>query len=260
MRTMKLIPLILIATLTAWTAQAFALADKIPKTRRDGPPPFFVSTNRIPNAEPKAEVQSLTGNDPYYVTRDEQYFTLATSKNYKQRGVASWYGTLFHGEKTSSGETYNMLAMTAAHKTLPLPTYARVTNLQNGRSIIVKVNDRGPFHGDRLIDLSWAAAQKLKINGTAFVEVEALAPHAIPNPEAKEFTYYLQVAAFKQQSRALQLKSQLRQKFGSNPIAVKKVNQFYRVRMGPFTNLETVKQLNSKLQKSGFGKPVIIKS
>ena len=135
-----------------------------------------------------------------------------------------------------------------------------MTNLQTGRSIIVKINDRGPFYEDRLIDLSWAAAQKLKVNGTAFVEVEALAPHAAPNPEAKVFTYYLQVAAFKTQSRALRLQKQLRQTFRGKPIIIKKVNRFYRVRIGPLTDLETVKQLDGKLQQKGFGKPVIIKS
>ena len=257
---MKYLTFILALSFFLVTIQSFAFADKIKKTRKDGPPPFFVSTKNIPDAIPKAELQSLDGNDPFYVTNNERYFTLTTSENYKERGIASWYGTQFHGLKTSSGESYNMLAMTAAHKTLPLPTYARVTNLENGKTIIVKINDRGPFYEDRLIDLSWAAAKKLGVRGTAFVEIEALAPHARPNPLAKEFTYHLQVAAFKQRTRAVKLKQQLSKNFKGNVIAIKKVNKFYRVRMGPYTNLETVKKLTEQLQKKGYGEPVIIKS
>jgi len=103
---------------------------------------------------------------------------MASSKNYEEQGVASWYGTKFHAQRTSSGERYNMLAMTAAHKTLPLPTYVQVTNLRNGKKIIVKVNDRGPFESNRLIDLSYVAAKKLGMlgHGTAYVDVKAIDP------------------------------------------------------------------------------------
>lgn len=103
---------------------------------------------------------------------------MPTSRGYRARGHASWYGTQFHGRKTSSGEPYNMFAMTAAHPTLPLPTYVRVTNLENGKMVVVKVNDHGPFHGNRLIDLSYVAAAKLGVlgKGTARVEVESIDP------------------------------------------------------------------------------------
>lgn len=257
---MKYLILILTLTFFLLSVQSFALVNKIKKTRRDGPPSFLVSTQNLSNAVPKAELQSLSGNDPFYVTKNQRYFTLRTSKHYKQRGIASWYGTQFHGRKTSSGEPYNMLAMTAAHKTLPLPTYAKVTNLENGKTIVVKINDRGPFYEDRLIDLSWAAAKKLGIRSTAFVEVEAIAPHAKPHPQAKEFTYHLQVAAFKQRARALKLKNRLHQSFRGNVIMIKKVNNFYRVRMGPYTNLKTVKYLTKQLRREKYGEPVIIKS
>ena len=111
-----------------------------------------------------------------YVVNGKQYFTLPSARGFTQRGIASWYGPKFHGRRTSSGETYDMYKMTAAHKTLPLPTYVAVRNLATGREIVVRVNDRGPFHGDRIIDLSYAAATKLGIarRGTGLVEVRAL--------------------------------------------------------------------------------------
>jgi rare lipoprotein A len=132
----------------------------------------------IPDAVPKVEPKSKYGNPASYVVFGKRYHTKSSSKGYVERGVASWYGPDFHGRKTSSGERYDMYAMTAAHKTLPLPTYARVTNLKNGRTAVVKINDRGPFHGDRIIDLSYSAARKLGVvaKGTGMVEVRAVDP------------------------------------------------------------------------------------
>ena len=134
---------------------------------------------------PKVEPRSRYGNPASYVVRGRRYQTKEDSKGHVERGVASWYGPGFHGRRTSSGERYDMYAMTAAHKTLPLPTYARVTNLENGRSAVVRINDRGPFHGPRVIDLSRAAAAKLGVlaSGTAEVEVRALDPTS-PEPAA----------------------------------------------------------------------------
>jgi len=137
---------------------------------------------------PRAEPRSRYGNPASYVVRGRTYYTKDDSRGHVERGVASWYGPGFHGRRTSSGEPYDMNAMTAAHKTLPLPTYARVTNLENGRSAVVRINDRGPFHGPRVIDLSRAAAAKLGVlaTGTAEVEVRALDPASPgsipPNP------------------------------------------------------------------------------
>ncbi|MGE5153682.1 MAG: septal ring lytic transglycosylase RlpA family protein [Bdellovibrio bacteriovorus] len=124
------------------------------------------------------EPLSRSGNPASYQVRGKRYFTKPTSAGHVERGLASWYGRQFHGRKTSSGERYNMYAMTAAHKTLPLPSYVRVTNMENGRSAVVKVNDRGPFHGPRVIDLSYSAAKKLGVinKGTAMVEVRAIDP------------------------------------------------------------------------------------
>lgn len=147
-------------------------------TRKDGPPGFYVDADRVPDAEPKPTKLSKYGNMDSYRVFGKTYHVMSSSKNYEERGVASWYGTKFHKQRTSSGERYNMLAMTAAHKTLPLPTYVQVTNLHNGKKIIVKVNDRGPFESNRLIDLSYVAAKKLGMtgHGTALVDVKAIDP------------------------------------------------------------------------------------
>jgi rare lipoprotein A len=132
----------------------------------------------IPDAVPRYEPRSAFGNPPFYEIDGHRYTLLASSDGYVERGVASWYGTEFHGLRTATGEPYDMFAMTAAHKTLPLPCYARVTNLSNGRSVVVRLNDRGPFVSNRIIDLSYAAAAKLEMigTGTAFVQVETLTP------------------------------------------------------------------------------------
>ena len=148
---------------------------------QDGPPsaaeipPDLAS---VPDAVPKVEPKSATGNPQSYSVDGGKYQVLANAQGYKERGLASWYGKKFHGKRTSSGEPYDMFKMTAAHKTLPIPSYVRVTNLDTKRSIIVRVNDRGPFHEGRIIDLSYTAALKLGIlgNGSSQVEVEALDP------------------------------------------------------------------------------------
>ena len=124
----------------------------------------------------------MYGNPPFYDVFGKRYFVLSSSADYVERGVASWYGPGFHKVRTSTQEPYDMYGMSAAHKTLPLPCYARVTNLQNGRSIVVRVNDRGPFVGNRIIDLSYTAAAKLDMlrNGTAMVEVRTVGPASVP--------------------------------------------------------------------------------
>ena len=146
------------------------------------PPP----AQSVPDVVPRSEPRSRSGNPPFYDVLGKRYFVLSSNVGYVERGVASWYGPGFHKVRTSTGETYDMYGMTAAHKTLPLPAYVRVTNLQNGRSVVVRVNDRGPFVGNRIIDLSYTAASKLDMlrNGTAMVEVRSLdaAPAPVPAP------------------------------------------------------------------------------
>jgi rare lipoprotein A len=143
-------------------------------------PPSVPDLSTIGDAVPRAEPRSASGNPPFYEVAGHRYVVLASANGYVERGVASWYGSEFHGLRTSTGESYDMFAMTAAHKTLPLPCYARVTNLANGRNVVVRINDRGPFVANRIIDLSYTAALKLDMirNGTAFVQVEVLRPGA----------------------------------------------------------------------------------
>ena len=143
------------------------------------PPP---KPDSIPEVIPRIEPRARSGNPPFYDVFGKRYYVLSSSVGYRERGVASWYGPGFHKVRTSIGEPYDMYGMTAAHKTLPLPAYVRVTNLQNGRSVVVRVNDRGPFVGNRIIDLSYSAAAKLDMlrNGTAMVEVRTIDPSAPP--------------------------------------------------------------------------------
>ena len=139
-------------------------------------PPIDVS--KIPEPVPKVEPRSRFGNKQTYSVLGRSYSLLPSASGYVERGIASWYGNKFHGYMTSSFETYDMYAFSAAHKTLPLPSYARVTNLDNGKSVVVRINDRGPFHDNRLIDLSYAAAVKIGVwpKGTGLVEVRAIDP------------------------------------------------------------------------------------
>jgi rare lipoprotein A len=151
------------------------------------PPPPATAPPAAADTAPRAEPRSRHGNPPFYDVFGKRYYVLSSSASYLERGVASWYGPGFHKERTSTGEPYDMYGMTAAHKTLPLPAYVRVTNLQNGRSVVVRVNDRGPFVDNRIIDLSYTAASRLDMlrNGTAMVEVRALEfPATTPAPGA----------------------------------------------------------------------------
>jgi rare lipoprotein A len=172
-------------------AAAFGLAGCFttsapPVSNNDIPPtPPATVPAVVPDAPPRAEARSRRGNPPFYTVFGKRYYVLSSSAAYVERGVASWYGPGFHKVQTSTGERYDMYGMTAAHKTLPLPAYVSVTNLQNGRSVVVRVNDRGPFVGNRIIDLSYTAASRLDMlrNGTAMVEVRALdSPPTAPNP------------------------------------------------------------------------------
>lgn len=144
----------------------------------DSAPNVVLDKRKIQDATPKVEPKSRGGNPESYSVFGKRYKVMKSAKGFKERGDASWYGTKFHGRLTSNGERYDMYKMTAAHKNLPLPTYVQVTNLDNGKKVVVRVNDRGPFHKGRVIDLSYAAATKLGIlkKGTGRVEVEAIDP------------------------------------------------------------------------------------
>jgi len=212
--------------------------------------------------------RSKQGNPPFYEVYGKRYTVMKTSGGYKERGVASWYGKKFHGRSTSSGERYDMYAMTAAHKTLPLPTNVRVTNLETGKSIIVRVNDRGPFVKDRIIDLSYVAAQELDVvtNGTALVEVVALGatsstsaavqPKAITKEDFRsspgDVEMYLQVGAFGERRNA----QKLADKLSSNGIIDVHVHApkvgapaLYRVRIGPVYSISDYDRLAQQVER-----------
>ncbi|MDH5571019.1 MAG: septal ring lytic transglycosylase RlpA family protein [Gammaproteobacteria bacterium] len=244
--------------------------------RNDRAPDTEIDVSHIPDAVPKTEPRSQYGNPASYKVRGKTYHVNQDSKGYSQRGVASWYGQKFHGHRTSSGETYDMYSMSAAHTTLPLPTYARVTHLQNGRSVIVKINDRGPFHDDRLIDLSYAAAKKLGItaNGTGIVEVTAIDPDSYQaqpiavaqstpvqnNDTQLQYGLYLQAGAFVSRSNAEQLRSKLQTIYNERKITASYYpdNQVYRVRIGPLASVEEADKLANDINHKGLAKPHIV--
>jgi rare lipoprotein A len=249
------------------------------KINQDHGPSDPVDISAIKNATPKAEPRSKYGNPENYKVLGKWYRVRESSAGYKEKGIASWYGKKFHGHRASSGETYDMYAMTAAHKTLPLPTYVRVTHLKNGRSVIVKVNDRGPFHEGRIIDLSYSAAKKLGVTatGTAPVEVTAIdienyrknkgyqakvkRPSLVSTyPVKSEFKLYLQVGAFSEQKNANQLLKRLSRMFKQRKIHsdFSSENNVYRVRIGPLVNIEDADKLSTLLNSKGLSTTKII--
>lgn len=251
----------------------------------DNPPPNIDS---IADAVPRAEALSPRANRPYSAL-GKRYTPATEYQPYKERGVASWYGKRYHGQKTSSGEVYDMYGMSAAHPTLPLPSYARVTNPENGRSVVVRINDRGPFHDNRLIDLSYAAAYKLRLldSGSGEVIVEAIdtrpnaiataappvaatampAPVEAPTASASEATtgaaaasgIYVQVGAFQYQNNADRLREKLQQKQLAENVPLESwYNQgTYRVRLGPYTSRQDAEQAAAKI-KQALGTSAII--
>jgi rare lipoprotein A len=244
---------------------------RIAREPGDSAPQGPVDISRIPDAVPRDEPLSRYGNPTSYVVMGHRYYTLPSRNGYVERGIASWYGTKFHGRRTSSGDPYDLYQMTAAHKTLPLPTYARVTNLQNGRTIVVKINDRGPFHPNRIIDLSYVAAAKLGIlgEGTGLVEVEAIDPsapkatmQAAREPAApRTASLFLQVGAFRNKDNATRLGSKLQNaKIGDIHImeAANTAGPIYRVRIGPLDSVDEADRISSNLVSQGFASAQVV--
>ncbi len=260
---MRLACLALCAVLLA-ACSATPRRARMPEHSRPPPPPANIDS--IPDAVPRVEPRSSQGNPVSYVVFGKRYYVLPTAKGYKERGVASWYGPDFHARATSSGEPYDMYAMTAAHKTLPIPCYARVTNLSNGRSVVVRINDRGPFVANRIIDLSYTAAHKLDMTraGTAFVEVETITPgepaqiaRDIAPPTAPTLTpprLYLQAGAFGVQSNATQMAARLRAAGMSNVVILPPDAGvgLYRVRVGPIADVSAYDALSAQLGRLGI--------
>ena len=251
---------------------------------QDTAPAQHIDVSSVKDAIPRAEPYSRYGNPPSYVVLGKRYHTLGSSDNYRERGIASWYGTKFHGHRTSSGESYDMYKMSAAHKSLPLPTYARVTNLGNGKSVIVKVNDRGPFHDNRLIDLSYAAASRLGIlgKGTGMVEIEAIDPRSYHQPPGKppvaasqpkvatasptgdkqhNPVLYLQLGAFMSRNNAERLQARLSRTVPGQLHIIEAISNqqtVYRVRVGPLASVETADQLTKILADQGIESPRVV--
>jgi rare lipoprotein A len=238
---------------------------------------------------PRFEPRSRNGNPPFYDVFGKRYYVLSSSVGYLERGVASWYGPGFHKVRTSTGEPYDMYGMTAAHKTLPLPAYVRVTNLQNGRSVVVRVNDRGPFVGNRIIDLSYTAASKLDMlrNGTAMVEVRSIestsaialsvtaatlaplaAPDAAPDaapapatggsgdsPVVGANALFIQAGAFSDPKNAARLAEKLRGG-GYGKVFVRDDQiagrRLYRVRIGPVPDVAEFDRIVAALENVGI--------
>jgi rare lipoprotein A len=229
-----------------------------PVTAPAAPP---ANIEAVPDAVPRAEPRSAHGNPPFYDVLGRRYYVLAAADGYLERGVASWYGPTFHGGNTSSGEPYDMYGMTAAHKTLPLPTYARVTNLRNGRSVVVRINDRGPFVANRLIDLSYTAAAKLDMirDGTTLVEVRALIP-GVPDDLSRSAALpppalYLQAGAFADAQNAQRLLARLQAAGLASAFIVLPLegkSRLYRVRLGPVGSVAEFDQLAAELAALGI--------
>ncbi|HSD42696.1 MAG TPA: septal ring lytic transglycosylase RlpA family protein [Burkholderiales bacterium] len=253
----------------------------------DGPPPDL---DRIVDAEPRAEALHRFANSPYVVF-GRQYMPGREVRPLKQRGVGSWYGRKFHGQKTASGEIYDMYAMTAAHPTLPIPSYARVTSVATGRSVVVRVNDRGPFLRDRIIDLSYAAAWKLGYveQGSALVEVEAIVPdralvavtpsqwpdrlapmsrapeapssEAVRVPvEAEPGGIYLQLGAFSDRDNAENFRARLALEFAAldRPAEVYRRDGFYRLHVGPYRTRAEANAAADRLKDALDLKPHVV--
>lgn len=249
---------------------------------QDTAPEKRLDVNTIPEPEVRAELPSRYGNHSPYTVFGQTYHVLPSADGYTAEGIASWYGVKFHGHRTSSGEPYDMYQFTAAHRSLPLPSFARVTSLDNGRSVVVRVNDRGPFHPDREIDLSWAAASRLGIeqSGTGRVRVEVLTPDGQQTRTASEGNrsnsgsgiiraaadsppppaeLYLQIGAFRQPDSAQQLVNRLLAQF-SYPVAIRPSHNtgepLYRVWLGPFSTEQSREGAHSDLFEAGYGEPV----
>jgi rare lipoprotein A len=223
----------------------------------------------VPDAVPSHEPRATRGNPPFYEVDGKRYFVMDSGSGFTERGIASWYGTKFHGRTTSSGEPYDMFAMTAAHRNLPLPSFAKVTNLTNGRSIVVRINDRGPFAHNRIIDLSYAAAVRLGIvgEGTGLVELRVLDPDrpegpiVAQDPVGPPPRLFVQVGAFASRDNAERVVERLNaaqlynveltpHEAGSPPL--------WRVRAGPLADVDEVDAVAQKISDAGFPEARIV--
>jgi rare lipoprotein A len=266
---------LLAATLVACTSQPGEQAQAPAETPQqgvsryqdayDGAPLKHIEPEDVTDAVPSPDPILTAGNKSPYTVNGVTYQVMSDHSDYRARGIASWYGTKFHGHETSNGERYDLYQASAAHKTLPIPCFARVTNLDNGRSIVVRVNDRGPFHSDRLIDLSYAAAVKLGYmeTGTARVEVEVIDIAGVDDRRGSVAGDYrfLQLGAYSSADKARSLQDKL-QALLAPPVFISEVeaggNLLYRVRVGPMTAAGELQTVQEQLRLAGYdaGQPL----
>ncbi len=252
--------------------------------RQDGAPEQFLTDAQIAqlsDAVPVDEPLSRYGNTSPYTVLGETYKVMSSAKGFRQNGLASWYGRKFHGQRTSSGEQYDMFKMTAAHRNLPIPCYVRVTNRDNGKSVILKVNDRGPFHSDRVMDVSWAAAAKLGMldRGTANVSIETInpdaserpvvasaqpapvsAPSATPEADTNQ-RFFVQAGAFGSAENAAALQNRLLT-LAAAPVAIQRSDDptsLHRVQVGPFSDEASAEKARDIIREASVGNPIIVK-
>jgi rare lipoprotein A len=247
--------------------------------QQDRAPTRNVDLSAIPDVVPEPLNRTMAGNRSPYSVLGKSYRVLPTEEGYSERGVASWYGEKFHGHKTSNGEVFDMYQVSAAHKSLPIPSFLRVTNLDNNRSIIVRVNDRGPFHGDRIVDLSYAAALKLGYadRGTARVQLESVVASGISRDRGASVassnasdtlqlssaaSKYLQVGAFSELSAAQEVSNQV-EEITSLPVFIRTVNTsnnkvLHRVRVGPISDPGQIRRVSQSVVAANLGSPYTV--
>ncbi len=243
---------------------------------QDRAPSRNIDPATILNVVPEPITRTMAGNRSPYSVLGKTYQVLPTEEGYRERGVASWYGEKFHGHKTSNGEVFDMYQVSAAHKSLPIPSFLQVTNLDNNRSIVVRVNDRGPFHGDRIVDLSYAAALKLGYadRGTARVELEAIIANGSDSDRAGARTRivnletgnravsgekYLQVGAFSDLNLAREVSEKLRV-MTNRPVIISIINNtengvLHRVRIGPVNDPGEIRRITQSVVAASLGSP-----
>lgn len=245
---------------------------------QDRAPNRTVDISSVPEVIPEPINRGKAGNRSPYTVLGKTYTVLPTEEGYSERGIASWYGEKFHGHKTSNGEVFDMYLASAAHKSLPIPSFLRVTNLDNNRSLVVRVNDRGPFHGDRLIDLSYAAALKLGYadRGTARVQLESIVARGAARDRGVSSTStgneilrlgpagskYLQVGAFSELSTAQKVSSRL-EEITSLPVLIRTVSTankqvLHRVRVGPISDPGQIQRLSQSVVAANLGSPYTV--
>ena len=242
----------------------------------DGPSDLDITAADVKDAVPRAEPLARYGNHSPYEVFGKTYTVMESNKGYHEEGIASWYGSKFHGRRTSSGEPYDMHLATAAHKALPLPTYAEVTNLDNGRSVIVKINDRGPFKDDRIIDMSYGAALRLGMTGTGTarvsvraIDVDNTGPQGvvttaglgsvrIQDADAVPSETWLQLGAFGREQGARDMARRLEQA-GLQPVTVNDAENLFRVWLGPYSSDREADAVIASAIELGFDRPHRVK-